>query len=631
MAASSLHVTTGFLSAAGAAGAQLVRRPPARAAEVCSLDDAGAEEISFEPAKDRVAVGNVSAELRASLSDAQIVKIPTWEVSRFFAKPTLLDNCRFISVPHAFSVGTIGISEAEALQAWQIVCKLGGSPAAGPNPGPNWRGIMGFSMGPNNITRFINRLIHRLGGARSGGSPDLDDSVGYDLTAVKRKIHVAWLGKKSPFCGNVTYGNEVTGHLKKRGYRVSMYHFSQEAKNGQEGDNINITDRLRRAAAGQLPGLKQNAFVAAKKDGVFEVSLPCVYKGQVYTIPTPSSTTVFSNSLQSLKPDIVHASLTLSPLDFFLPEICAELGVPLVATFHPPFSAKRKSITQNAQHLVYKLYAPFLANYDRVIIFSEMQRDVLAQLGVPVRKIAVIPNGVDPDKYCPGKSNLRRELGNPESIYVYMGRIAPEKNVEAMLQGWVAANMGPKAKLVVVGAGPLMQGLQQTYGEKQGVVWKGFISDEATRIEILRGADVFILPSLVEGLSLSLLEAMATGCACVATDAGADGEVIAGGAGIVMDTMKDVAQQLEVILPVLRDQPELRRAMGQKARQRVLEKYTLRDNIDRVEALYATVLKERAAQADAGTTALRRTGPLPWFSRLLAPSKEPALAARAGV
>jgi glycosyltransferase involved in cell wall biosynthesis len=102
---------------------------------------------------------------------------------------------------------------------------------------------------------------------------------------------------------------------------------------------------------------------------------------------------------------------------------------------------------------------------------------------------------------------------------------------------------------------------------------------------------VFLLPSLVEGLSLALLEAMATGTACVATDAGADGEVLAGGAGIVMST-QGVTTQLRTLLPVLRDQPVLTAELGRRARERALERYTMGTNIDAIEKLYRDLLDD---------------------------------------
>ena len=121
-------------------------------------------------------------------------------------------------------------------------------------------------------------------------------------------------------------------------------------------------------------------------------------------------------------------------------------------------------------------------------------------------------------------------------------------------------------------------------------------ADLATRVALLQSAEVFVLPSLVEGLSLALLEAMASGCACVATDAGADGEVLADGAGIVMST-QGVTTQLRTLLPVLRDQPVLTRELGRQARERVLERYTMTSNIDALERLYTDVMRHEPMAA----------------------------------
>ncbi|NJK38334.1 MAG: glycosyltransferase family 4 protein [Oscillatoriales cyanobacterium RM2_1_1] len=400
-------------------------------------------------------------------------------------------------------------------------------------------------------------------------------------------MHVAWLGKKSPFCGNVTYSREVTNTLLDRGYQVSFLHFAPDAASSERRPEWTLSNtRWNRAPVWPL-GSEQLTSGALTQ----EVSLPCLYKSQIYTIPTLRSSKVLMESLRQLQPDIVHASLTLSPLDFVLPEICADLGLPLVATFHPPFDRKLRNLTSGTQHLMYQIYAPFLAHYDRVIVFSQIQRDLLIRLGVPTAKVIVIPNGVDVIKYSPGSSCLKTEL-NAERIFVYQGRLALEKNVEALLKAWKKTDMGRQSHLVIVGDGPLMTSLQPYYGAEDGVIWFGFVEDEGRRIEILRGADVFILPSLVEGLSLSLLEAMACGLACVATDAGADGEVLESGAGVVLKT-HGVASQLQTLLPLFQDHPELTTLLGQKARQRVLERYTLNRNITQVEELYAEVVQQQ--------------------------------------
>jgi len=387
-------------------------------------------------------------------------------------------------------------------------------------------------------------------------------------------MHIAWLGKKSPFCGNVTYSREITNALIDRGYDVSFLHFSQESsvQGWLSANKRDVDDESSSVEAG----------IAC------DISLPCLYKSTFYTIPTPKSSKVLAEALQRLKPDVVHASLTLSPLDFVLPEICAELNIPLVATFHPPFDRRRWNLTSSTQHLTYQVHAPCLANYDTTIVFSHLQRDLLVQLGVPHDRVVVIPNGVDSLKYSPGMSNLKQRF-QCDRIFVYQGRIAIEKNVEALLKAWRNSNLSRRNKLLIVGDGILATTLQASYHEEHGIHWLGYIADEQQRINILRGADVFILPSFVEGLSLSLLEAMACGLACLATDAGADGEVLAGGAGIVLDPQR-VTAELQTLLPILCDHPEMTSILGYKARQRVLERYTLDKNITQLEELYTRLV-----------------------------------------
>ena len=78
-------------------------------------------------------------------------------------------------------------------------------------------------------------------------------------------VHIAWLGKKSPFCGNVTYGNSTTEELKKRGHKISFIHFDNPSSSNSS----------------------KPLFLANDPD----VSLPYLIKSQVYTIPSPVSYT----------------------------------------------------------------------------------------------------------------------------------------------------------------------------------------------------------------------------------------------------------------------------------------------------------------------------------------------------
>ncbi|MAV12880.1 MAG: glycosyltransferase [Cyanobium sp. MED843] len=380
---------------------------------------------------------------------------------------------------------------------------------------------------------------------------------------------IAWLGKKSPFCGNVSYGLSTTEALRLRGHQTHFIHFDNPRNPESGGTSLLANDP--------------------------DVSLPYLVKSQVYTIPSPGAQRELRDSLERLKPDIVHASLTLSPLDFRLPELCQQLGVPLVATFHPPFDVGLRNITAGTQQLTYQLYAPALARYDRVIVFSQLQADVLIRLGVPETRLVVIPNGVDTERWAPASPSttsltlkrVRERLGG-QRVFLYMGRLATEKNVEALLRAWRLTSPAG-CRLVIVGDGPLRGGLMNQFADED-VLWWGYEPDQETRVALLQCAEVFVLPSLVEGLSLALLEAMASGTACVATDAGADGEALEDGAGIVLST-QGVTTQLRTLLPVLREQPVLTAELGRRARARALDRYTISRNIDAIEALYSSLLQ----------------------------------------
>jgi glycosyltransferase involved in cell wall biosynthesis len=396
--------------------------------------------------------------------------------------------------------------------------------------------------------------------------------------------HIAWLGKKSPFCGNVTYGLSTTEALRRRGHSVSFIHFNTPPAGLGRQD----------ASEGESPA---SLAAALASESAEVVTLPYLVKSQVYTIPSPGAQRELRESLERLRPDLVHASLTLSPLDFRLPDLCQQLGLPLVATFHPAFDAGLRNLTAGTQQLTYQLYAPSLARFDRVIVFSALQADLLERLGVRRERLAVIPNGVDTNLWTPAPhfdspslAELRHQFEG-RRVFLYMGRLSTEKNVEALLRAWRLVR--PEGcVLLIVGDGPL-RGLLQSQAEND-VIWWGYEASLPRRVALLQLAEVFLLPSLVEGLSLALLEAMATGTACVATDAGADGEVLQGGAGIVIST-QGVTTQLRTLLPVLRDQPVLSAELGLRARARVLERYTLERNIDALEKLYAELTLQTIA------------------------------------
>jgi glycosyltransferase involved in cell wall biosynthesis len=377
---------------------------------------------------------------------------------------------------------------------------------------------------------------------------------------VSEPLRVAWLGHQSGRAGDglLTYSREMVAGLRARGVRVFFVHH------------------------GALP--------AVTDDGLTLRSLTGSHR---YTISSPRTKRLITDLLRREHIDLVHVSLSFSTLiDFGLPELCHELGLPVAATFHVPYDS-RFSLWQGISAALYRLYAQSLASFDRVIIFSEQQKALLEHYGVPAINVAVIPNGVDIEKYAPGPSDYKQTI-EAGALIGFLGRVDPEKNVDVLVRAFQDIDSGDDAKLVVIGGGSERRRLERRYRGSR-VVFTGQVMDEAERIAMLRAMDIFVLPSLVEGLSLSLLEAMACGVATIATDVGADGEALRG-AGVLVDP-KDLEGQLRLALRTLLDFPDFRAELGRRARARAVERYSLADNLDRLLTVYRDLRPAAGAAA----------------------------------
>ena len=235
---------------------------------------------------------------------------------------------------------------------------------------------------------------------------------------------IAWFGKKSPFCGNVTYCREIVSGLMQRGHDMKFVHFSD----GPEDSD--------------------------------EVKIPYLYKSQMYTIPSLNANRRTQEALAEWKPDIVHASLPISSMDFNLPEICRKLDVPLVITFHNAFD-RRPNFYSGTAYLSYQLYAQNLADADRVIIFSGLQKQLLEHVGVKSENIKIVPNAIDTDKFSPGHSAFRDKY--PDQLIIsYMGRMAPEKGLDDLLKVFQRLNL-KETLLVMIGDGSQKKLLQSLF------------------------------------------------------------------------------------------------------------------------------------------------------------------------
>lgn len=373
-------------------------------------------------------------------------------------------------------------------------------------------------------------------------------------------MRIAFLGHRSSrgaTDGIITYSREITEGLRRRGVEVIFFHHAAGA-GGSEGDEQSV-------------------------------ALPALTRSHRFVLPQPGARRRLSALLERHGVDLVHVSLSFSMLDFNLPGLCHRLGIPLVATFHAPFDT-RLNYWGSLSQVLYRVYSQPLARCDAVIIFGETQRRLLARMGVPEPAIRVIPNGVDVDRYSPGESDRRGRLG-ARQLFTYLGRIDPEKNVETLLQAFSDSAAPADVHLLVVGSGSDRRRLERRFRGKR-VHFTGAVTDESEKLAILRATDAFFLPSSIEGLSLSLLEAMACGAAVVATDVGSDGDAIRS-AGIVLEPA-ELEAELGAAIRMLTEMPWLCAELGRRARARAVERFSLDANLDRLLELYGELVAAKA-------------------------------------
>jgi glycosyltransferase involved in cell wall biosynthesis len=310
------------------------------------------------------------------------------------------------------------------------------------------------------------------------------------------------------------------------------------------------------------------------------------------TVSLPGSLDRIAAALTSFEPDVVHVSVSFSLLDGAVASLAQHRHIPAIATVHLPYGALNSARARVLRE-VYRFQARRLAHFDAIVALSEGQRALLIESGLDAGRIVVIPNAVDTDRFSPGRSSLRATLP-AEFVVVYMGRLDAEKRVPHLARSFLGQGWGDDHLLLIAGWGTQRRQLQRLAAEHPQIQLLGVLAEEDARVDLLRAADVFVLPSTAEGLSLALLEAMSAGRAVIATDAGEDGAAV-GDAGIVIP-VSPLEPALGDALRRVHDDSALRHGVAQRARDRALESYSLRTNIDRLEQLY---LDLRAGDAGA--------------------------------
>ncbi len=208
----------------------------------------------------------------------------------------------------------------------------------------------------------------------------------------------------------------------------------------------------------------------------------------------------------------------------------------------------------------------------RVIFFHPQPPALLRRLGI-VRKSQVIPTGIDPAPYSPTPvpSPVTGEGGRGGGLLTvtYIGRLESIKGVEDFLAAAMTLlGENPSLKIQVVGWYKPEHPLVRRYQDR--VSFPGLRSDIPA---ILAATDIFVLPSYSEGLSNALMEAMASGCACIASEVGGNVFLLQNGVSGFLFPAGD-REALRAHIRRLLSDPAKRRALGEAARKRIEEVFS---------------------------------------------------------
>lgn len=286
-------------------------------------------------------------------------------------------------------------------------------------------------------------------------------------------------------------------------------------------------------------------------------------------LPSEKTIRIIRDYLIKLEPDLVYFSIGISPMDFFIPDLCHSLNIPIAGVWHGDINSQPGSLNVLIKS-VFLAYLPFCKQLDMLHLFSQKLAFFHTEHGVKKDKIVILPNGVNTGIYRSGPSLFKKKNGIKKGI-LFLGRLTLVKNPELLIKTFFRLNPPPDTKLVIVGTGDLKKDLMEIYKDPR-IIFTGLVENESKKIDIIRSCDIFVLPSKYEGMSLALLEAMSSGLACIASNVGANDDLLQN-AGILIRETK-MSSELPIALRILLENSEFVRLLGSKAQKKVWTNYS---------------------------------------------------------
>ncbi|GAB7126413.1 glycosyltransferase family 1 protein [Silvimonas sp. JCM 19000] len=265
-----------------------------------------------------------------------------------------------------------------------------------------------------------------------------------------------------------------------------------------------VTDAWEPQVNGVVRTLKQTRLELQKLGHKVELIQPQQFR----TMPCPTYPEIrlafmpgkkIAAHIERFKPDAIHIA-TEGPLGMAARKYCIKNNLPFTTAYHSRFP----------EYVHLRFGIPLAWTYRWLARFHNAARAVMVPTRVVVEdlqshgfnNVVLWSRGVDLEIFRPGS---RERLQTRRPIFVYVGRVAVEKNVEAFLQ------LDLPGSKWVCGDGPAAASLRGRYNESNGVHWLGVLN-QGELAQVYNSADVFVFPSRTDTFGLVLLEAMGCGC-----------------------------------------------------------------------------------------------------------------------
>ena len=198
---------------------------------------------------------------------------------------------------------------------------------------------------------------------------------------------------------------------------------------------------------------------------------------------------------------------------------------------------------------------------DAVVVNCEfLKRHLVNDERVPAGRIRVCYNGIELERFSPAGRNKPAEFGCARLVVGTVCALRPEKNLDVLVQAFASLRHSvPDALLVIAGDGPVRNDLLRQ-AESLGLGESCRLLPARSEVaELLRGIDIFVLPSRSEALSNALMEAMACGCAVIATRVGGNPELVEHGKTGVLVAPGAAGELASALQSLVNDEPARRR------------------------------------------------------------------------